>query len=90
VLVEKMRQRGAARCFRIDRKAADKMLVHAVSALRGRIDRTFSRKLEGLTDWLDQILIDDCSVHAKLCNDKFDSRATTTEMAGFQGSNRKR
>jgi len=25
-----------------------------------------------------------------VCNDKFDSRATTTEMAGFQGSNRKR
>jgi transposase len=25
-----------------------------------------------------------------LCNDKFDSRATTTEMAGFQGSKRKR
>jgi hypothetical protein len=56
---------GPPRCFRIDGKAADKMLVHAVPALWGRIDWTFSRKLEGLTDWLDQILIDDCSAHAK-------------------------
>jgi transposase len=65
VLVEKMSRRGAARYFGIDRKTVDKMLVLSSPAPHGRIGRTFSRKLEGLTDFIDQILADDHSVHAK-------------------------
>ena len=57
-----------ARCcslFGINRKTVDKMLVLSAPAPHGRIGRTFSRKLEGLTDFVDQILADDHSVHAK-------------------------
>lgn len=65
VLLEKMSRRGAARYFGIDRKTVDKMLVLSAPAPHGRIGRTFSRKLEGLTDFIDQILVDDRGVHAK-------------------------
>ena len=65
VLVEKMSRRGAARYFGIDRKTVDKMLVLSAPPPHGRKGRTFSRKLEGLTDFIDQILIDDRTVHAK-------------------------
>jgi hypothetical protein len=37
-------------------------MVHAVPAPQGRIDRTFGCKLEGLTDFIDQLLIDDSGV----------------------------
>jgi len=60
-----MSRRGAARYFGINRKTVDKMLVLSAPAPHGRIGRTFSRKLEGLTDFIDQILADDHSVHAK-------------------------
>ena len=65
VLVKKMSRRCAARYFGIDRKTVDKMLVLSAPPPHGRIGRTFSRKLEGLTDFIDQILIDDRTVHTK-------------------------
>jgi len=65
VLVDKMSRRGAARYFGIDRKTVDKMLVLSAPPPHGRKGRTFSRKLEGLTDFIEQILIDDRTVHAK-------------------------
>ena len=65
VLVDKMSRRGAARYFGVDRKTVDKMLVLSAPPPHGRKGRTFSRKLEGLTDFIDQILIDDRTVHAK-------------------------
>ena len=65
VLVDKMSRRGAARYFGIDRKTVDKMLVFSAPPPHGRQGRTFSRKLEGLTDFIDQILADDRAVHAK-------------------------
>ena len=65
VLVDKMSRRGAARYFGIDRKTVDKMLVFSAPPPHGRKGRTFSRKLEGLTDFIDQILIDDRTVHTK-------------------------
>ena len=65
VLVDKMSRRGAARYFGIDRKTVDKMLVLSAPPPHGRQGRTFSCKLEGLTDFIGQILIDDRTVHAK-------------------------
>ena len=65
VLVKKMSRRCAARYFGIDRKTVDKMLVLSAPPPHGRIGRTFSRKLEGLTDFIDQILNDDRTVHTK-------------------------
>ena len=65
VLVKKMSRRCAARYFGIDRKTVDKMLVLSAPPQHGRIGRTFSRKLEGLTDFIDQILNDDRTVHTK-------------------------
>ena len=65
VLVDNMSRRGAARYFGIDRKTVDKMLVLSAPPPHGRKGRTFSRKLEGLTDFIEQILIDDRTVHAK-------------------------
>lgn len=65
VLVDKMSRRGAARYFGINRKTVDKMLVLSAPPPHGRKGRTFSGKLEGVTDFIDQILIDDRTVHAK-------------------------
>ncbi len=56
VLVDKMSRRGAARYFGIDRKTVDKMLVFAAPPPHRRKGRVFSRKLEGLTDFIDQIV----------------------------------
>ncbi len=65
VLVDKMSRRSAARYFGIDRKTVDKMLVFPEPPPHGRKGRTFSRKLEGHTDFIDQILLDDRGVHSK-------------------------
>ncbi len=59
VLVDKMSRRSAARYFGIDRKTVDKMLVFPAPPPHGRKGRTFSRKLEGLTDFINQILADE-------------------------------
>jgi transposase len=65
VMIDGMSRRGAARYFGIARKTIDKMLTLAEPAPHGRSGRTYSRKLAGFTDIIDQILADDRTVHSK-------------------------
>jgi transposase len=65
VLIDGMSRRGTARYFGIDRKTVDKMLIFPEPPMHGRRGRTFSRKLVGFTAFIDQILADDRTVHAK-------------------------
>ena len=65
VIIDGMSRRSAARYFGINRKTVDKMLVFPTPPEHGRIGVTYSRKLAGFTEIIDQILADDRSVHAK-------------------------
>ena len=65
VLIECLSRRGAARYFGINRKTVDKMLAFPEPPPHGRCNRTFSRKLVGFTEVIDQILAEDRKVHSK-------------------------
>ena len=65
VLIDGMSRRAAARYFGINRKTVDKMLCFPEPAAHGRSGQTYSRKLSGFTDIIDQILVDDRKVHIK-------------------------
>jgi transposase len=65
VMIDGMSRRSAAAYFGINRKTVDKMLVFPAPPQHGRSGRSFSGKLSGLTEIIDQILSDDRSVHAK-------------------------
>jgi transposase len=66
VIIDGMSRRGAARYFGIDRKTIDKMLIFSEPPSHGRQGRTYSRKLTAVfTEIIDQILVDDRTVHAK-------------------------
>ena len=65
VIVDGLSRRAAARYFGINRKTVDKMLVFPAPPEHGRIGVTYSRKLAGFTQIIDQILADDRSVHSK-------------------------
>ena len=65
VIIDGMSRRAAARYFGIDRKTVDKMLVSPEPPQHVRSGVTFSRKLVGFIEIIDQILTDDRTVHAK-------------------------
>jgi transposase len=65
VMIDGMSRRSAAAYFGINRKTIDKMLVFPELPQHGRSGRSFSGKLSGLTEIIDQILSDDRTVHAK-------------------------
>lgn len=65
VIIDGMSRRTAARYFGIDRKTVDKMLASPEPAPHRRRGVIFSRKLAGFTKIIDQILIDDHTVHGK-------------------------
>lgn len=65
VMIDGLSRRSAAAFFGINRKTVDKMLVFPEPPQHGRSGRSFSGKLSGLTEIIDQILSDDRSVHAK-------------------------
>jgi hypothetical protein len=60
-------------------------MVHAAPAPQGRIDRTFSCKFEGLTDFIDQLLIDDSSVYAKQRHTVVHTFERLRDERGFMG-----
>jgi transposase len=65
VIIDGMSRRAAARYYGIDRKTVEKMLVFPEPPQHGRCGVSYSGKLSGHTEIIDQILIDDRSVHAK-------------------------
>ena len=65
VIIDGMSRRAAAAYFGINRKTVDKMLVFPEPPQHGRCGVTYSRKLAGFTEIIDQILTDDRSVHFK-------------------------
>ena len=65
VIVDGMSRRAVAAYFGINRKTVDKMLVFPEPSQHGRRGVTYSRKLAGFTEIIDQILTDDRSVHSK-------------------------
>ena len=65
VLIDGMSRRGAATYFGINRKTINKMLVFPEPPEHGRCGGSYSRKLAGFTEIIDQILTDDRTVHAK-------------------------
>jgi hypothetical protein len=60
-------------------------MVHSVPAPQGRFDRTFICKLEGLTDFIDQILIGDRSVYAKQRHTVVHTFERLRDERGFTG-----
>ena len=65
VMIDGMSRRSAARFYGINRKTVDKMLAFPAPPEHGRTGVSYSRKLSGFTETIDQILEDDRSVHAK-------------------------
>ena len=65
VMIDGMSRRRAARYFGINRKTIGKMLVFPEPPEHGRCGGSYSRKLAGFTEIIDQILTDDRAVHAK-------------------------
>ena len=65
VLIDGMSRRAVAAYFVINRNTVDKMLVFPEPPQHGRCGVTYSRKLAGFTEIIDQILIDDRTVHSK-------------------------
>lgn len=65
VIIDGMSRRGAARYYGINRETVDKMLVYSEPPQHGRRGKHFSRKLEGFTEIIDQILEADKQVHTK-------------------------
>lgn len=60
-------------------------MVHAVPAPQGRVDRTFNCKLEGMTDFIDQLLIDDSRVYAKQRHTVVHTLERLHDERGFMG-----
>jgi hypothetical protein len=65
VIIDGMSRRAAAAYFGINRKTVDKMLVFPEPPQHGRCGVTYSRKLAGFTEIIDQILAGDRSVDSK-------------------------
>ena len=65
VIIDGMSRRAAAAYFGINRKTVDKMLVFPEPPQHGRCGVTYSRKLAGFAEIIDQILAGDRSVHSK-------------------------
>jgi transposase len=65
VIIDGMSRRAVARYYGIDRKTVEKMMVFPEPPQHGRCGASYSGKLSGHTEIIDQILIDDRSVHAK-------------------------
>ena len=74
---------GAGMIHVLDRQVELVFVMFGIAAIFGAPIRQHAQELHlaGIKERDHAVIV---------CNDKFDSRATTTEMAGFQGSKRKR
>ena len=65
VMIDGMNRPGAASYLGINRNTICKMLVFPEPPEHGRCGGTYTRKLAGFTEIIDQIMTDDRTVHAK-------------------------